>query len=221
MHKAPAFLLNLNSTLSFTEDEALAEDIRGQTFTVTNIETLLLNDFYFNFELFTVYELTSQKGNKILLSPFTFEQDDEELKLRITRDLSDEEVKAIFQANTVKQMLSANQDENNYFSIIENEASKKLKDWISRTYYLDIKDQEIASSTYIHYDTGNKKNINYAMLLKKYPANKYFLFLGDYNSFYLEVNFENTPKVRATTFLNLSDIENVQKYISQKEKAAH
>ncbi|MBS0288141.1 MAG: hypothetical protein JSR17_12655 [Proteobacteria bacterium] len=219
MHKAPAFLLHLNSPLSFVDDEALAEEIRGQTFTVTHIETLLLNDFYFNHELFPVYELTSAKGNKIRLSPFTFEQDDEELKLRITRDLSDEEVKALFQANTVKQMLNANQDENNYFSIAENEASKILKDWISRTYYLDIKDQEIASSTYIEYDAGNKKNINYAMLLKKYPANKYFLFLGDYNSFYLEVNFENSPKVRATTFLNLSDIKNPEHYFLQKERA--
>ncbi len=217
MHKTPAFLLGLNSTLTLVDDQALPDDIRGQTFTVTQINTLLINDFYFNHELFSVYEL-SAAGSKILLSPFTYEQDDEELKLRVTRDLSDEEVKALFQAQTIKQMLLA-KDENNYFSIAQNEISDKLKAWVSRTYYLDIKDQAIASSTYIEYDLGNKKNINYTMLLKKYSAQKYFLFLGDYNSFYLEVNFENTPKVRATTILSLSDIENPEQYVGQKEKA--
>ncbi len=209
MRKAP-FFLSFNSKLTLTDDEALPEDIRGQTFTVTHLETLLLNDFYFNDELFPAYELRAQNGGKILLSPFTFEQDDEELKLRVTRDLSNEEVKALFSANTIMQMLDANQDENNYFSISENEIANKLKQWISKTYYLDIKDQAIASSTYIQYDMTNKKNINFDLLLKKHVHHKYFLFLGDYNSFYLEVNFENNPAVRATTILNMSDIANIE-----------
>ncbi len=217
MHKAPAFLLNLNSTLTFSNDDALASELRAQTFTVTHIETLLLNDFYFNHMLFPAFELTSKAGTKLLLSPFTFEQDDDELKLRVTRDLNDEETKALFQADTIKQMLSASTDENNYFSIADNDLSRQLKSWVSSTYYLDIKDQDIASSTYIQYDMGGKTNINYAMLLKKYPFAKYFLFLGDYNSFHLEVNFENTPKVRATTILNLSDIQSIER-VAQQEK---
>ncbi|MGD9593138.1 MAG: hypothetical protein AB7V32_11515 [Candidatus Berkiella sp.] len=217
MHKAPVYSLNLDSALTFINDDVIPNELRGQTFRVSQVQTLLVNDFYFNHALFPTFELSADNGTKFWLSPFTFEQDDDEVKLRVTRDLTDNEVKALFQADTMMQMLSANADENNYFSIADNEVSNALKSWVSRTYYLDMKDQEIASSTYIQYDMGNKKNINYTMLLKKYSAAKYFLFLGDYNSFYLEVNFENNPKVRATTILHLSDIEHLELATHQHE----
>jgi hypothetical protein len=209
MSKASAFMLHLNSTITFHEDGSLPQDIRGQTFKVTRVDMLLLNDVYFNQELFPSYELTGYLGNKIILSPFQFEEDNDELKLRVTKCILAEDLKALFHPHNFKELLNLKQDENNYFSIEENNVSAQLKHWISRTYYLDIKDLEVATSTYIEYDARNKKNLNYTLLLKKYPFHKYFLFSGDYNSFYLEVNFENEPQVKATTFLSFSDIDSI------------
>ncbi len=219
MSKFSPFNLTLNSTVKFTNDESLPLDIRDQTFTVTGIESLLLNDFYFNNQLFPVYELTGKLANKIFLSPFTFEEGDDELKLRITKNLNDLEINALFKLNTVKELLNLKQEENNYFTIDDTNISDQLKHWISRTYYLDIKDQDVATCSYIQYDSGNKKNLNYSMLLKKYPFQKYSLFLGDYNSFYLEVNFDNNPQMRTTAFLSMSDVESFEICETHKEKS--
>ncbi len=218
MSKSSLLNLTLNSTVKFTDDESLPIDIRDQTFTVTRVESLLLNDFYFNNQLFPVYELTGKSANTLFLSPFTFEEGDDELKLRITKSLTDLEIKALFKLNTVKELLNLKQEENNYFTTDDNNISGQLKHWISRTYYLDIKDQDVATCSYIQYDLGNKKNLNYSMLLKKYPFQKYSLFLGDYNSFYLEVNFDNNPQMRATAFLSMSDVESFEINEVHKEK---
>ncbi|MBI2791580.1 MAG: hypothetical protein HYX61_06445 [Gammaproteobacteria bacterium] len=216
MSKSSAFMLNLNDVVTFHDDGSLPQETQNQSFKVTRIDTLLLNDFYFNQELFPSYELTGESGNKIQLSPFKFEE--EELKLRITKNITMEDLHQLCKPHHPKELFNLQQDENNYFSIDDANIQSSLKNWVGRTYYVDIKEQDVATSTYIQFDSANKKNLNYTLLLKKYPFATYSLFLGDYNTFYLEVNFEQTPQVRVTTFLSLSDIESIETKERTKEE---
>lgn len=203
MTKTSAFTFNLNEWVQFVDDDSLPQDIRNQRFKITDIRTILVNDFYFNHELFVSYELTDEKGNIIFVSPFTFEQDNHNFKLRVTKRISAEDLKILLSPLAVHELFSLS-EESDYFSIDDVNVHPALTNWVGRTYYPDLKDQAIATISYIPYDSGNRKNVNYSLLLKKYPAKQYSLFLGDYNTFYLEVANDNNQEVFATAFFEAS-----------------
>lgn len=211
MSKSSHLTLNLSDTIKFNQDEMLPAGICQQTFKVTDTSTLLVNDFYFNEALFCCWELTGTTGDKIYLSPFTFEED-ETPKLRVTKLIEPVYFQSLFQeqsGNNIFASILKDSAFDRYISIHEQHVPEALKNWISRTYYLDMKEQEKGSCCYVQYDCGHKKNLNQALLLKKYPFQKYFLFSGDYNSFYLEVNAQDPTQIFATVFLNESDISEV------------
>lgn len=218
MTKISAFVLNLNDCIQFSDDDSLPQDIRNQHFKVTKINTILVNDFYFNHDLFACYELTDSRGSIIRLSPFHFEADNHTLRLRITKQANAEDLLKLFHPLNPFEVLSSDPDESDYFLIEDSNVSKELKNWLGRTYYPDVKDQEMATITYIDYDSGNKKNLNYSLLLKKYPHQPYLLFLGDYNTFYLERNKDNMHDVLVTTFLDASVLTKLSAENRQAEK---
>lgn len=211
-------MLNINDCIQFSDDDSLPQDIRNQIFKVTKMNTILVNDLYFNHDLFASYELRNSQGNVVYLSTFHFEEDNHELRLRLTKQISPEDLTKLFEPLNVEAVLNLNPGESDYFSIDENKMNNQLKNWLGRTYYPDVKDQEIATISYIDYDSSHKKNLNYSLLLKKYPYRQYALFLGDYNTFYLEVNKDNMHEVLATTFLDACVLTKLSLEESQAEK---
>lgn len=200
--------LHLNERVSFSTDQAVPEDLQGKAFTVIRIGTLILNDFYFNHEVFTSYELQDEQGNTLFLTPFRFEEDEHD-KLRITKALTSQEIKALFPHDDPKVIFRKSTDADDAQTIVI-EASRvpsTLKNWLGHSYYIDLKDQSISAASYIDYDPKNKKNINSQSLLAKYPSQQYTLFQGDYALFFLEANFDLDHSLLATLFLEESSLE--------------
>ena len=209
MPKSSAFTLSVNNGIKFNSDAALPQDISDMLYRVSQVNTLVLNDFYFNNTVFSTFQLHNEAGNVIYLTPFKFNEDDEELKIRISKTLSKDELNILFAPNNPKEVLDAvhaKAEQNHYISINEGALSKNLENWVGRAYYADAKEREVAHSFYIDYDSKNKKNLNHDTLLAKHSFQKYYLFQGDYSVYYLEVNFKNDNPVMVTIFLNASDI---------------
>lgn len=201
-------ILHLNECVSFSTDQAVPEDLQGKTFRVTKIGSLVLNDFYFNHEVFTSYELQNEQGETIFLTPFRFEEDEHD-KIRITKALTSEEIKALFPDEDPTTIFRKSTDADDAQTIIieTSRVPNTLKNWLGHSYYIDLKDQSVSTASYIDYDPKNKKNINSQSLLAKYPSQQYTLFQGDYAIFFLEANFDLNHSLLATLFLEESNLE--------------
>jgi hypothetical protein len=193
----------INDTVTFSSDLAVPEDLQNQSYRVTRVSSLILNDFYFNTEVFTCYELVGDNQQTLLVTPFRFE-DDVEDKLRITKRLSKEEITALFPKGDVEKIFSKPTNINESQTILFDEATlpSSLKNWLGRSYYLDLKDPDVGSATYVDYDPKNKKNMNPELLLSKHPYHRYSLFQGDYALYFLEANFDQPDPLLTTLFLD-------------------
>lgn len=201
-------ILHLNERVIFGTDPAVPEDLQGQAFTVIRTNTLILNDFYFNNEVFTSYELKDEQGKTLFLTPFRFEEDAHD-KLRITKALTPQEIQILFPQGDPSAIFkkSTHADEAKTIVIETSLVPASLKNWLGRSYYIDLKDQGASTASYIDYDLKNKKNINAASLLSKHASQQYTLFQGDYALYFLEANFDLNYSLMATLFLDESNLE--------------
>ncbi len=195
----------IGDEITFTSDMAVPEDLQNRSYRVARISSLILNDFYFNTEVFTCYELVDENQQSLLLTPFRFEDDIDD-KLRITKRLSKKEIDALFPKGNAEAVFSKPTNLKDSQTILFDESTlpSSLKSWLGRSYYLDLKDPDVGSSTYVDYDPKNKKNINPELLLSKHSSSRYALFQGDYALYFLEANFELTDPLLATLFLERS-----------------
>lgn len=200
--------LHPSERVTFAIDPAVPEDLQGKTFTVFRINTLILNDFYFNNEVFTCYELKDEQDKTLFVTPFRFEEDEHD-KLRITKALTPEETRALFPQGDPKTIFrkSTDPDEAETIVVEESTVPASLKNWLGRSYYIDLKDQGPSTASYIDYDPKNKKNINPTSLLSKHTSQQYTLFQGDYALYFLEANFDLDHSLLVTLFLEESNLE--------------
>lgn len=198
----------VGDTVTFSNDMSVPEDLQNQSYRVARINTLILNDFYFNKEVFTCYELVDDNQQSLLVTPFRFE-DDVDDKLRITRRLSNDMITALFPKGDAKTLLRkpTNIQESETITFDDATLPPSLKNWLGRSYYLDLKDPDVGSATYVDYDPKNKKNINPELLLSKHAYQRYSLFQGDYALYFLEANFELPNPVLVTLFLDGNCLE--------------
>lgn len=208
MPQSFAITFHINDIVTFNNDLSVPEDLQNQSFKVARINSLILNDFYFNNEVFTCYELVNDNHDSLLLTPFRFEDDDVD-KLRVTRCLSKAEIAALFPNGSPENIFSktANIKDAQTISFDEATLPDSLKNWFGRSYYLDIKETSVTSASYVEYDPKNKKNINPELLLSKHPFQRYSLFQGDYALYFLEANFELPNPLLVTLFLDENCLE--------------
>lgn len=213
MPHTPAFSLNINDSLHFISDSTIPFALTNKH-TITNIHTLVINDFYFNNQLLPCYELRDLSANKLYITPFKFNEE-EELKLRVSKPLTQTQIANLFDAKNYVEVLNellSKADDKDYISINPT-LPPELTNWLGKAYYIDLKESNLAEAIYIEYDTKNKKNLNPQTLMTKHAFQRYSLLQGDYAVYYLEINLSRPEPVFATIFLNASDIEHIERAI--------
>lgn len=199
-------VLHTGGTVTFTNDVGTPEDLHHQAFRVHATKTLILNDFYFNQTVFTTYELQNETGTVIRLTPFCFEDDDQE-KLRLTRALTASEIQALFPQNDLASLFRPVGNPTEAETINIEHAPASVKDWLGRAYYLDLKERGVATATYVDHDPKQKKNFNPEWLLSNHSHQQYTLFQGDYALYFLEAKLDAPEPLLATLFLDAYSIE--------------
>lgn len=203
MPQSFAITFHINDVVTFGNDVAVPQDLQEKSFSVSRIKTLILNDFYFNNDVFTCYELTQtdDASVRLFLTPFRFEDDDQD-KLRLTKPLSDADLKILFPSVDLNSYFRKTTNIKDAQTItIPESVPSSLHGWLGRSYYLDSKDSGPASAYYVDHDPKNKKNLNPELLLAKHAVDQYSLFQGDYGLYYLEADFEKLNQLLATLIL--------------------
>ena len=192
----------INERVTFNSEPTVPDDLQGKTLTVIHSSILILNDFYFNNEVFTCYHLQDEQKNDFLVTPFRFEEDEVD-KLRITRSLTQQEIDTLFPNGQSQSVFNVPTDPNEAETIVFDEKNipASLKSWLGRSYYIDLKDHGVGSASYMDIDLKNKKNVNAESLLSKHSAERYTLFQGDYALYFIEANLQGSQALRVTLFL--------------------
>lgn len=202
MTKPNLITFDINQELVFTDDERLPAAVKQQSLSVAQIKTLVLNDFYFNYQILTCYELSTADQSPLLLTPFFF-NDEEELKFRLTTAIPLEIFNTLVAPEKAESLLSYNKPDNDLtIHLPQDKIPAPWQKWLGRSYFQDLKEITLSTSYYVDFNSKNKKNINYDLLIAKHPYQKYYLFQGDYTDFYLEVNFQNTPTILTSIILD-------------------
>jgi len=202
MTKPNLITFDINQDIQFTDDHRLPLSVKQKTLSVTKIKTLVLNDFYFNYQILTCYQLKTPDQSLLYLTPFFF-NDEEELKFRLTTTLPSEIFEALMAPDKAETLLNYSKPDNDLtIHLPQDKIPAAWQQWLGRSYFQDLKEIAFSTSYYVDFDSKLKKNINYDLLIAKHTYQKYYLFQGDYTDFYLEANFQNDPTILASIILD-------------------